>query len=63
MDVDDEEYCEEDDDDDDNDGGGDRDDDEEKAKVPRALPLSHDLLFLALVDKGVVLGFDLIVIS
>ena len=62
MDVDDVDYREEDDDDDDDDGS-DRDDDEEKAKVPRALPLSHDLLFLALVDKGEVLGFDLIVIS
>ena len=60
--VEDEDYIDEDDDDDDNGGDdGDHDDDEdyedEQSVISRGLPL------LALVDKGGVLGFDLIVIS
>ena len=63
VDVDDKEYREKDDDDDDNgdDDGGDRDDD--KNYDIEQLVLSCGLPLLALVDKGEVLGFDLIVIK
>ena len=59
----DEEYIEEDDDDDDDDGGDDGDHDDDEDYKDEQSFLSRNLPLLALVDKGGVLGFDLIVIS